>query len=188
MNERLILCGSEDSSICIWHRQSCELIARIKGHYQIVNSVSWSSTNALLFASGSDDTQVKLWSVQHVEAAILTNKSRKRQSQQRQLNEELNQNEEHKSGAVINYNNSRSSHGSKSDNNNSDSDSSSSSQSDDESSERGHFREDRVDMLQNIMAQAGRQHRLPNEDDDAEEEEDDDEDDEGWGDDMEIVD
>ena len=38
------------------------------------------------------------------------------------------------------------------------------------------------------MAQAGRQHRLPNEDDDAEEEEDDDEDDEGWGDDMEIVD
>ena len=28
-SERLVLCGSEDSTICIWHRQSCELIARI---------------------------------------------------------------------------------------------------------------------------------------------------------------
>ena len=77
LNERLILCGSEDSSICIWHRMSCELIARISGHFQIVNSVSWSSTNALLFASGSDDTQVKLWSVQHIEATILTRRSTK---------------------------------------------------------------------------------------------------------------
>ena len=33
LNERLILCGSEDSSICIWHRMSCELIARISGHF-----------------------------------------------------------------------------------------------------------------------------------------------------------
>jgi len=38
--------------------------------------VSWSSTNALLFASGSDDTNVKLWSVQHVEATIVTQSSR----------------------------------------------------------------------------------------------------------------
>ena len=67
-----MLCGSEDSSVCVWHRHSCELIARIQGHYQIVNSVTWSSTNALLFASASDDTHVKLWSVQHVEATIVT--------------------------------------------------------------------------------------------------------------------
>ena len=72
VNERLVLCGSEDSSVCVWHRHSCELIARIQGHYQIVNSVTWSSTNALLFASASDDTHVKLWSVQHVEATIVT--------------------------------------------------------------------------------------------------------------------
>lgn len=29
LNERLVLCGSEDSSICIWHKMSCELIARV---------------------------------------------------------------------------------------------------------------------------------------------------------------
>ena len=40
--------------------------------------MSWSPTNAYLFASGSDDTQVKLWSVQHVEATIVTKRSRKR--------------------------------------------------------------------------------------------------------------
>ena len=33
LNERLVLVGSEDSSICIWHRHSCELIARIQGHF-----------------------------------------------------------------------------------------------------------------------------------------------------------
>ena len=37
--------------------------------------MSWSGTNAFLFASGSDDTNVKLWSVKHVEATIIAQKS-----------------------------------------------------------------------------------------------------------------
>ena len=70
LNERLVICGSEDTNVCIWNKLSGELIARLAGHYQIVNSVSWSPSNHLLFASGSDDMTVKVWSVQEVHATV----------------------------------------------------------------------------------------------------------------------
>ena len=70
LNERLVICGSEDTNVCIWNKLSGELIARLTGHYQIVNSVSWSPNNALLFASASDDMTIKVWSVQEVQATV----------------------------------------------------------------------------------------------------------------------
>ena len=64
--------------ICIWSRASGDLIAKIPGHFQVVNSVSWPASNPMIFASGSDDTTVKIWSVQHVNALIpkITDKKR----------------------------------------------------------------------------------------------------------------
>ena len=63
LNERLVVCGSEDTNVYIWNKLSGELIARLAGHYQIVNSVSWATGNPLLFASASDDMTVKVWSI-----------------------------------------------------------------------------------------------------------------------------
>lgn len=70
VDERLILCGSEDTNICIWYRQSGELIAKLEGHFQIINAVSWHPKSAILFASASDDTQIKLWSVPQLQANV----------------------------------------------------------------------------------------------------------------------
>ena len=63
IDERLVLCGSEDTNICVWYRQSGELVAKLAGHFQIINAVSWHPNSPILFASASDDTQIKLWSV-----------------------------------------------------------------------------------------------------------------------------
>ena len=63
LDERLVVCGSEDTNIYIWNKLSGELIARLLGHYQIVNSVAWAPCSAYLFASASDDMTVKIWSI-----------------------------------------------------------------------------------------------------------------------------
>ena len=59
-DENLVICGSEDSHVLVWQRKSGEQLAKLKGHYQVVNAVSWSSTLNLA-ASASDDNAVKLW-------------------------------------------------------------------------------------------------------------------------------
>ena len=59
-SENLVLCGSEDCGVYVWARQSGDLLFKVKSHYQVTNSVSWSPLfNS--FISGSDDTTVKLW-------------------------------------------------------------------------------------------------------------------------------
>ena len=60
-NERLILCGSEDSLVYVWSRKTAELLLKVSGHFQIVNSVCWHPKNPTLFVSASDDTRIKLW-------------------------------------------------------------------------------------------------------------------------------
>lgn len=60
-NERLVLCGSEDSLVYVWCRESTELLAKIAGHFQIVNSVHWHPRDPTLFVSASDDSRIKLW-------------------------------------------------------------------------------------------------------------------------------
>jgi WD repeat-containing protein 26 len=59
--DRFVICGSEDSLVYIWCRESTELLLKLSGHLQIVNSVHWHPSNPTLFVSGSDDSRLKLW-------------------------------------------------------------------------------------------------------------------------------
>lgn len=65
-DEAFVLCGSEDATVAIWHREKAELIARVgtNGHNQAVNCVSWSPCDQYLFASASDDQTVRLWGLE----------------------------------------------------------------------------------------------------------------------------
>lgn len=58
----LVLCGSEDSFVHMWSRYDGKLLARLQGHTATVNSVAWSPTDIDIFASGSDDKTVIVWS------------------------------------------------------------------------------------------------------------------------------
>jgi len=64
VGNHLVACGSEDSKIYIWDRTTGKLIDNIVGHINVVNSVAWNRQFNLL-ASGSDDSTVKIWGMQH---------------------------------------------------------------------------------------------------------------------------
>lgn len=53
-----VLCGSEDSKIHLWDRESERLVMRHKGHSGTVNAVACSPLDAHIFASASDDGSV----------------------------------------------------------------------------------------------------------------------------------
>ena len=77
-NERLVMCGSEDSLVYIWSRDTAEILLKISGHFQIVNSVHWHPKNPTLFASASDDTRIKLWGlVEYPNAEMLATKPKR---------------------------------------------------------------------------------------------------------------
>jgi WD40 repeat protein len=77
-NERLVLCGSEDSLVYIWCRETTELLVKIAGHFQIVNSVNWHPKNPTLFVSASDDTRIKLWGlIEYPNAEVNTTKPKR---------------------------------------------------------------------------------------------------------------
>lgn len=59
--EDFVVSGSEDGHIFIWHRRSGKLLDVLAGHRGSVNAVAWSSSNACLMASASDDGTVRLW-------------------------------------------------------------------------------------------------------------------------------
>lgn len=60
-NQMLVLCGSEDNLVYMWHRHNGELLERLEGHTATVNSVAWCPSDPNIFASGSDDTTVIVW-------------------------------------------------------------------------------------------------------------------------------
>ena len=62
-NDEYIICGSEDASIFIWHRNSSIAIHEIKGHTGVVNACNLIYINNLEFVfSVSDDHTIRIWS------------------------------------------------------------------------------------------------------------------------------
>lgn len=71
------LCGSEDGSIALWNRENpANPLVKLQGHAQVVNCVQWCPTDALLFASASDDMTVRLWGVESVSTCEVIEDSR----------------------------------------------------------------------------------------------------------------
>ncbi len=56
--QRFVVSGSEDSKVCVWDRQSGNLLWRLDGHDETVSCVHWSPTSTKRFASCSDDQTV----------------------------------------------------------------------------------------------------------------------------------
>ncbi|KAL2037789.1 hypothetical protein N7G274_009514 [Stereocaulon virgatum] len=62
-DENLIISGSEDSKVYIWHKENGTLIGRLEGHSQgCVNAVAWNAADPCMFASAGDDSKVRIWS------------------------------------------------------------------------------------------------------------------------------
>jgi len=61
VREMLVVCGSEDSQVYVWHRGTGALLHSLQGHAGTINSVAWSPTDPMTFASASDDNTVRLW-------------------------------------------------------------------------------------------------------------------------------
>ncbi|OLL24911.1 putative WD repeat-containing protein, partial [Neolecta irregularis DAH-3] len=60
-NQNLILSGSEDAHVYIWHRELGTLIERLAGHTGTVNCVAWNSTSVNgMFASAGDDQLIRM--------------------------------------------------------------------------------------------------------------------------------
>ena len=58
--DSLIVSGSEDGLIYIWDSDKGDLVQKLAGHDGVVYNVAWNRTQGL-FASCSDDNQVKTW-------------------------------------------------------------------------------------------------------------------------------
>lgn len=59
--ENYIICGSEDDKIYIWNRISGDLLERLSGHTDTVNTTAWSYHIPNFFFSSSDDQTIKVW-------------------------------------------------------------------------------------------------------------------------------
>ncbi|KAL8711690.1 MAG: hypothetical protein Q9220_003861 [cf. Caloplaca sp. 1 TL-2023] len=62
-DQNLIISGSEDACIYIWHRQTGILIETLEGHKPssgCVNVVAWNPADPCMFASGGDDKKVRM--------------------------------------------------------------------------------------------------------------------------------
>ncbi|KAL6722022.1 hypothetical protein ACLMJK_001127 [Lecanora helva] len=60
-DQNLIISGSEDSKVYIWHKENGTLIETLEGHSRgCVNAVSWNPADPCMFASGGDDMRVRM--------------------------------------------------------------------------------------------------------------------------------
>lgn len=62
-DENLIISGSEDSKVYIWHKENGTLIETLDGHRTgCVNAVAWNPADPCMFASAGDDRNIRIWS------------------------------------------------------------------------------------------------------------------------------
>ncbi|KAL8735020.1 MAG: hypothetical protein Q9166_001145 [cf. Caloplaca sp. 2 TL-2023] len=61
-DQNLIISGSEDARIYIWHKENGALIETLEGHQSpgCVNVVAWNPADPCMFASGGDDRKVRM--------------------------------------------------------------------------------------------------------------------------------
>eukprot|EP00668_Euglena_longa_P001257 GGOE01001487.1.p1 GENE.GGOE01001487.1~~GGOE01001487.1.p1 ORF type:complete len:598 (-),score=119.35 GGOE01001487.1:249-2012(-) len=60
-NQTFVLSGSEDNRVYVYHRSSGRKLFALPGHQNVVNTVSWNPAVHTMFASGSDDGSVRVW-------------------------------------------------------------------------------------------------------------------------------
>ncbi|KAI4177600.1 MAG: hypothetical protein LQ346_007636, partial [Caloplaca aetnensis] len=60
-DQNLVISGSEDSRVYIWHKENGSLIETLEGHQSpgCVNVVAWNPADPCMFASGGDDRKIR---------------------------------------------------------------------------------------------------------------------------------
>jgi len=62
VDSNFILSGSEDKNVYVWHRETGSLLCVLAGHGNgSVNAIAWNPKNKRMFASCSDDHDVRIW-------------------------------------------------------------------------------------------------------------------------------
>ncbi|MCJ1352963.1 MAG: hypothetical protein MMC33_002947 [Icmadophila ericetorum] len=62
-DENLVISGSEDGRVYIWHKENGNLIETLEGHTGgCVSAVAWNPADTCMFASAGDDRKVRIWS------------------------------------------------------------------------------------------------------------------------------
>eukprot|EP00050_Salpingoeca_kvevrii_P011782 m.17896 g.17896 ORF g.17896 m.17896 type:complete len:109 (+) comp3625_c0_seq1:1235-1561(+) len=59
-DSRMLISGSEDSTIKLWNVKTCKLVSDLPGHSGSVYAVDWAP-NGQMVASGGADKTLKLW-------------------------------------------------------------------------------------------------------------------------------
>uniref|UniRef100_A0A7S4GNX4 CTLH domain-containing protein n=1 Tax=Eutreptiella gymnastica TaxID=73025 RepID=A0A7S4GNX4_9EUGL len=60
-NQIFVLSGSEDHKVYVYHRDTGRKLFALTGHTNVVNTVAWNPCIHNMFASGSDDGTVRVW-------------------------------------------------------------------------------------------------------------------------------
>uniref|UniRef100_K3WHL7 Uncharacterized protein n=1 Tax=Globisporangium ultimum (strain ATCC 200006 / CBS 805.95 / DAOM BR144) TaxID=431595 RepID=K3WHL7_GLOUD len=57
----IVTCGSEDAKIYLWQRDTGHLVATLRGHSSVINTVQCHPVHPNVIASASDDETIRVW-------------------------------------------------------------------------------------------------------------------------------